>query len=56
MVQSQQGHRPPLRAVLEAYVNVTAATYTAKAGDRVVGVNRAGVVTITRRTLGALQP
>ena len=47
MVQPQQSHKPPLRPVLEAYVNVTAATYTAKAGDRVIGVNRAGTVTVT---------
>lgn len=50
MVQPQQTHRPPLRPVLEAYVNITAATYTAKAGDRVIGVNRAGTVTITLPT------
>ena len=39
-----------MRPVLEAYVSVTAATYTAKAGDRVIGVNRAGTVTITLPT------
>jgi len=50
MVQPQQTHRPPLRSVLEAYVAVTAATYTAKAGDRLIGVNRAGTVTITLAT------
>ena len=50
MVQPQHSHRPPLRPVLEAYVNVTAAAYTAKAGDRVVGVNRSGAVTITLPT------
>ena len=50
MVQSQDFHRPPLRPVLEAYVNVTGATYTAKAGDRVIGVNRAGAVTVTLPT------
>jgi len=50
MVQAQQIHRPPLRSVKEAYVNVTAATYTAKAGDRVIGVNRSGTVTITLPT------
>ena len=50
MIQSQQTHRPPLRSVLEAYVNITAATYTAKAGDRVIGVNRAGAVTVTLPT------
>ncbi len=47
MAQIQQSHRPPLRSVLEAYVNITNATYTAKAGDRVIGVNRSGAVTIT---------
>jgi len=47
MVQPQETHRPALRSVLEAYVTVTAATYTAKAGDRVIGVNRAGAVTVT---------
>lgn len=50
MVQSQQSHRPPSRGVLEAYVSITAATYTAKAGDRLIGVNRAGVVTVTLPT------
>ena len=50
MVQSQQSHRPALRGVLEAYVSVTAATYTAKGGDRLIGVNRAGVVTVTLPT------
>ena len=50
MVQPQETHRPALRSVLEAYVNVTAATYTAKAGDRIIGVNRAGAVTITLPT------
>ena len=47
MVQPQQTHRPPLRSVLEAHVTVTAAAYTAKAGDRVIGINRSGAVTIT---------
>lgn len=47
MVQSQHSHRPPLRTVLETYTAITGATYTAKAGDRVIGVNRAGAVTIT---------
>jgi len=50
MVQPQQTHRPPQRSVLEAYVSVTGATYTAKAGDRVIGVNRAGAVTVTLPT------
>lgn len=47
MVQPQEIHRPPLRSVLETHTTVTAATYTAKAGDRLIGVNRAGAVTIT---------
>lgn len=50
MAQPQQSHRPTLRPVLEAYVNVTAASYTAKAGDRIIGVNRAGTVTVTLPT------
>lgn len=50
MTLPRQSHRPPLRPVLEAYVAVTGATYTAKAGDRVIGVNRAGVVTVTLPT------
>jgi len=50
MVQPQQTHRPPSRSVVETYVNVTAATYTAKGGDRLIGVNRAGTVTITLPT------
>ena len=50
MVQPQQTHRPPQRSVLEAYVSVTGATYSAKAGDRVIGVNRAGAVTVTLPT------
>ena len=47
MVQPQETHQPPLRTVMESYVNVTGATYTAKAGDRLIGVNRDGAVTIT---------
>jgi hypothetical protein len=47
MVQSQDTHRPPLRAVAETHVTATGATYTAKAGDRLIGVNRAGAVTVT---------
>ena len=47
MFQSQQAHRPPLRGVLEAYISIVTSTYTAKAGDRLVGVNYAGAVTIT---------
>ena len=50
MVQPQEIHRVPLRSVLEAYDSVTSATYTAKAGDRLIGVNRAGAVTITLPT------
>ena len=47
MVRPRQSYRQPQRSVLEAYTPVTAATYTAKAGDRLIGVNRAGVVTVT---------
>jgi hypothetical protein len=47
MVQPQETHRPPLRTAIESYVSVTGATYAAKAGDRLIGVNRAGTVTIT---------
>jgi len=47
MVQSQQAHRPALRSVLEAYVTVNSAAYTAKGGDRVIGINRTGAVTLT---------
>jgi len=50
MVSPRQSHRPPLRLPLEAYTPVTDATYTAKAGDRIIGINRAGVVTITLPT------
>lgn len=50
MGQPQLAHRPPQRSVLEAYVNVTGATYTVKGGDRVVGVNRSGAVTVTLPT------
>lgn len=55
MTQPRQTHRPPLQQVLEAYVAVTGASYTAKAGDRVVGVNRDGAVTITLPT-GQIRP
>ena len=44
MVQPQETYRPSSRAVLGAYVTITAATYTAKAGDRVdriTGINAA---------------
>jgi hypothetical protein len=47
MVQPQETHRPPLHTAIESYVSVTGATYAAKAGDRLIGVNRAGTVTIT---------
>ncbi len=47
MVQPQETHCPPLRTVVEAYVSVTGATYAAKAGDQLIGVNRAGAVTVT---------
>lgn len=50
MVSPRQGHQPPQRPVLEAYKAVAGATYTAKAGDRVIGVNRAGAVTVTLPT------
>ena len=50
MVQPNLGFRQAVRPVLETYTSVTAATYTAKAGDRVLGVNRAGTVTITLPT------
>ena len=50
MVQPRGSHRPPLRPVSEAYTAVTGVAYTAKAGDRVIGVNRAGIVTITLPT------
>ena len=51
MVQPQETHHSPLRSVMESYVNVTAATYIAKAGDRLIGVNRAGAVTVTLPTV-----
>lgn len=47
MTQSRQQHQSPLLGGRDAYTAVTDATYTAKAGDRVIGVNRAGAVTIT---------
>ena len=50
MTQPRQTLRPSLRPVLEAYVSVTGAAYAAKAGDRVIGVNRAGIVAITLPT------
>ena len=50
MTQTRQTVRPPLHSVLEAYTSVTDAIYQAKGGDRVVGVNRAGTVTITLPT------
>jgi hypothetical protein len=39
-----------LRTVIESYISVTGATYAARAGDRLIGVNRAGVVTVTLPT------
>jgi len=50
MTQSRQRHQSPLLGARDNYVAVTDATYTAKAGDRVIGVNRAGTVTITLPT------
>lgn len=50
MVQPHETHRPPLRTVVESYVSVTGATYAAKAGDRLIGVNRVGTVTVTLPT------
>ena len=50
MVQPQELHKPAMRSALEAHITVTAASYTAKAGDCVIGVNRAGTVTITLPT------
>ena len=50
MTQTHQQHRSPLLNRRETYVAVTGAAYTAKAGDQVVGVNRAGVVTVTLPT------
>jgi hypothetical protein len=47
MTQTHQQHRPPIFADRENYSSVTDATYTAKGGDRVIGVNRAGAVTVT---------
>jgi len=43
-------NQPATRTFLEAYTAVTGATYSAKAGDRLIGVNRAGVVTVTLPT------
>lgn len=47
MTQSHQRHRPPIFNRQENYAAVTGASYTAKAGDQVIGVNRAGVVAVT---------
>ncbi|MDA1128317.1 MAG: hypothetical protein O2913_06435 [Chloroflexi bacterium] len=47
MVQPQVSRQEPLRRSRQAYTPVTVAAYTAKAGDSVLGVNRAGVVTVT---------
>ena len=50
MTQTHQQHRAPLLNRRETYTAVTDAAYTAKAGDQVIGVNRAGVVTVTLPT------
>ncbi|MCH7737678.1 MAG: hypothetical protein IH872_09805 [Chloroflexi bacterium] len=50
MTQTHQQHRSPLLNRRETYTAVTDAAYTAKAGDQVIGVNRAGIVTITLPT------
>ena len=50
MPQTHQQHRSPLLSRRETYTAITDATYTAKAGDQVIGVNRAGVVTVTLPT------
>ena len=46
MGRHQESHSPPVSQVMDAYVSVTAATYSAKAGDRLIGVNRASAVTV----------
>ena len=51
MVQPQETRRSPLRPVLEAYVTVTPATHSAKAGQCRIGVNRAGEITVSLRTV-----
>ena len=50
MNPAQIVHRQPSRPVVEAHVTVSSSTYTAKAGDRVIGVNYAGAATITLPT------
>ena len=50
MIQSQHSHRPPPRPVWESYVAVASSSYTARAGDRIIGVHYAGAVTITLPT------
>ena len=47
MVQSQVSHHAPQRLSRETYTAVTGATYTAKGGDSLIRVNRAGMVTVT---------
>ena len=46
MQRSQETHRFPARNVLEAHVTVTSARYTARAGQRLIGVNHPGSATI----------
>ncbi|NQW23332.1 MAG: hypothetical protein HQ475_07805 [SAR202 cluster bacterium] len=41
---------PPINSNRETYTAVTGATYTAKGGDSLIGVNRAGIVTVTLPT------
>ena len=50
MPRQSQHHNPPIRQTSDTYTAITGATYTAKAGDRVIGVNRAGIVTVTLPT------
>ena len=57
MLQQRTLHEAPYKQIAQAliewlvgYVNVTDATYTIKASDRIIGVNRAGVVTVTLPT------
>lgn len=46
MPRSQETHRSPARDVMEAHVTVTSAPYTARAGQRLIGVNHPGPATI----------
>ncbi len=50
MVLSKEALKPPIRSVLESYVNVTTATYTARGRDRQIGVYSVGSVTVTLPT------